>query len=680
MSKAALALLTADGDGKAAAPPESAAKRARALLEGRATPTEAPKPRQTVDLGDTSMDEGIGAGEAILHGVTKGAGMAVGGVHAIGDLLTGRGTDQAVKDIGWWQQALTYDPRTPAGQGAADVGAHVMSTVGAPVAKLKEFAGDSAEAAGWGPLASTAMNVAPDAILSLLGAPGAPAGAGAALVGDARALAGGVADATAPARAAVSKAVARTDLPAAGAELNPLAQQSMGAAAATPRRLADATPELQAAIRQAAQKTGGAVAPEVLERHLAADTLPIPMRLTEGQATQDVGLLSNERNMRAKHPEYAERFAEQNRQLVDNMDEIRREAAPGVVGNDHVQNGQQFVDKYKTMDEAAREEITAAYTALREANGGDFPVDGPAFVAAADTALKRSMKSRYLPSQIAADLESIRNGDVAMNFEMFENLRTNLAAEARKADRSGDGNAMAAVNLTREALESLPLTGAAEALKPLADHARSLAKSRFDRIKVDPAYKAAIDDATPTGEASPLADGFVEKYLVKGTRANVQRMRQTFDGDAEMGELMAAAGLNYLKSKSGVDMFTGAGNFSQAGYNRALAQLSPKLDDLVGETAAEQARTLGGVAHDVMFQPSGHHVNNSNTGVMAAAREGAKTVTEMAVNAAVPSAELGTRGRALIAKRAEKRQVRESLKTGAGLTRLRDLTSLDKRE
>jgi hypothetical protein len=133
---------------------------------------------------------------------------------------------------------------------------------------------------------------------------------------------------------------------------------------------------------------------------------------------------------------------------------------------------------------------------------------------------------------------------------------------------------------------------------------------------------------------------------------------------------MAAAGLNYLKSKSGIDMFTNRGEFSQAGYNRALAQLRPKLEALVGEKGAEQAEALGNVARNIMQAPSGAHVNYSNSTV-AAMKEGAKSALEGAVNVKSGGIPLGTWTRQALGNRAEKRAVRESLKPGAGLSRIR---------
>ncbi|MGH6631736.1 MAG: hypothetical protein ACREB0_00125, partial [Sphingopyxis sp.] len=57
--------------------------------------------------------------------------------------------------------------------------------------------------------------------------------------------------------------------------------QNMGAAAAAPN-LTNVSPELKAAIVETARRNGGAINPEVLAHHVDADSLPVPVRLTEG--------------------------------------------------------------------------------------------------------------------------------------------------------------------------------------------------------------------------------------------------------------------------------------------------------------------------------------------------------------------------------------------------------------
>src|SRR6185369_1124719 len=228
--------------------------------------------------------------------------------------------------------------------------------------------------------------------------------------------------------------------------------------------------------------------------------------------------------------------------------------------------------------------------------------------ASADSALKENMKARYLPSDVAGDLAEIRESG-SMNFTQFENMRTTLAAAARKAEAARDGNAARAISLVRDALENTEPVGLAKDVKAKFDVARAKAKTRFDRLRDNPAIRAAVEDDVPVGEASPLADTFAEKYIIKGSKAHLERLQENLKDSDTAREVMAAAGLNYLKSKSGIDMFTNRGEFSQAGYNRALAQLRPKLDALVGADRAEQAEALGNVARNIMQPPSGAHVN-----------------------------------------------------------------------
>lgn len=597
--------------------------------------------------GDIDSDTDVGAGEAALHGVTGLAGKAVGGIAGIGSLLMGRGNDSAADTAKWFEQALTYDPRTTAGRGATDVGAQalqnpVLNPVGAAIGATGNYAADSAEAAGWSPGAVTAMRMAPEAIAALAGAPGTQA-ARASVAADVGAGAG-----------AVRRAVTPGESPAAAiAETNPYARESMGAAAATPD-LENVSPHLRTAIENTARETG--VNREVATRKIEADSLPIKMELSEGQATQHPPTLSNEQNARS-NPRWSEFFNRQNQQLIDNLDEIRAEAAPNAVGNDHIQNGQALIDAYKAMDEPIRADITAKYKALEEANGGQFPLNGKDFVSAADAALSKKMKGRYVPAEVAGDLADLRDGG-PMTFETFENLRTNLAAEARKADRSGDGNAAAAINIVREALETLPITGEAAKVKPLADAARSAAKARFDRLRSDPAYRAAADDSVPAGELSPLADDFIQKHVVKGKAANIKAMRENLSGDAHAGETIAAGALNYVKSKSGVNLYTNEGNFSQAGYNRALSEILPKIDYLVPSKIAEQAQTLGNVARYTQAQPRGSFVNNSNTFV-AAAGEHFANAAEGVANVAAHGVPVGTFAR----KKLQARSARKSFET-----------------
>jgi hypothetical protein len=438
---------------------------------------------------------------------------------------------------------------------------------------------------------------------------------------------------------------------------------SMGAAAvpdaATIKQaLSVATPELQKALAN--------IPPEkvnlpTLQRHIEADTLPVPVRLTEGQATGDIVKLSNEQNRRGKDPALAQRFNEQNGQLVENLGLIREKAAPDVYGTKTIENSQGIIDAYKSMDSAKTADISKAYKALEDANGGQFPVDGKALATNAEAMLGKKLKSEFLPSSIKSQLERFKSGE-PMTFEQFEAMRTNLAAEIRKAERSGDGNAAQASSIVRQALEDLPMQGsAAAALKPLADTARSLAKQRFDLLKKDPAYKAAVDDIVP-------ADKYIDKFVINGVNKNINTMVQNLGKDSPAHQHMAAGTVNWLKDKAGIVDETG--NFRQDSYNRALKKLEDvkNLQEIFNPEAASQLKTLGNVARYTQAQPRGAFVNNSNTLVGAMADKAAYAMEQGAniVGGGKMGIPIGSMIRNRVQQYKATKETEKALETGAG--------------
>jgi hypothetical protein len=632
-------------------------------LEARASAKPTPPKRTTSGMPGASTLGGRTPAADLRRleaAATMGTGMAgtvAGGLHGVGALLRGYSPEEAEQGVQWWQQALTYQPRTEQGAAATQGITEAMESPWNPLAwpgAIGEFSAEQAEKFGAGPGVATALRMAPETATAFLGAPGKlPAAARQSLMADASGAKGAIT------KAAETLADVH-EVPTTGSSFG--ADSASAAAASRIDAAHNASPELIADLR--AQIRKGPLNPEAVDRQIDADSLPIRMRLTEGQASQEPSVLSVERNDRGKNPALAARYNEQNQQLIDNLDEMRSQVAPQAVAHDPVQSGQNIIDAYKQYDEVVRADINAKYQALREAAGGDFPVNGQAFVAAADRALKSQMKGRYVPGEIAADMAELRDGG-SMTFEQFENMRTNLAAEARKAERSGDGNAAAAINIVREALESLPLDGASAQLKPLADAARQAAKARFDRLRADPAYKASVEDDVAPGEASALADNFVQKYVVKGKAANVQRMLDTLGTDELAAETIRASGLNYLKARAGVDPYTNEGNFSQSGYNKALAELTPKLESLVGPEMTEQLQRLGRVARAVQARPAGSFVNESNT-FTAAAGEGVKSTAEGIANQMALGVPVGTWARKGLQSRESAKITKERLRPAAG--------------
>jgi hypothetical protein len=442
---------------------------------------------------------------------------------------------------------------------------------------------------------------------------------------------------------------------------------SVGAAQTATKSIIDeamtrATPELKQELARLDPKE---INIDVLNRHLDADTLPVPIKLSEGQATRDPNIFSQEMNNRGKNKEIANRYNEQNAQLVENIDAIKEKASPNVYGTNVVENGQSLIDSYLDIDKARKNAIEGAYTALKDKAGGNFPIDSKKFAENAYANLDKELKTEFLPDSFKKQIDGFKDGK-PMTFQQFEALRTNLAAGMREADRAGAGNTEFALSTVRKALEDLPLVGETKELKALADTARGLAKERFDTLSSDKAYKAAVN-----GKVAP--DDFIQKFVVNGKKDDIDTMVAHLGVDSQAREVMAAGIINWLKSKAGISK-DGNGTFSQKGFNQALENIDPKILNIVGPEVNQQLKALGNTARNIQERPVGGYVNESNT-LVGAIAEKAKSGVELGLNLVgggqygIP---LGTMARGAVSNAQEARKIKESLKPGAGL-KLKDI-------
>lgn len=620
-------------------------------------------------LGDAAMAAITGAPVALVkHGVEEGA------------YLSGQSPEQAARTAQRVIPTDGYQPVTPGGQAITELGA----AVGQPLVDVGKWA---AEKVGLSP---AAQNLAGD--LS--------AGAGGALIGKGAAAGGRVAGQAAGAAVerigqsanvqkladigSLAKDIGRSGglsemqqryrslveegkAPPVQQQTGPTPQQLRGQEpmpenAVVPLRrpeappqtapeltVKNASPELQAMIKE----SGSAPTSVEVTRLLEADSLPVRIRLSQGQASGDIHLLSDEFNKRGtpQGKPIADLYNQQSRQLVENIDAIRDRAAPDVQALDHVQNGEALIDAYKAKDATLQQDISAKYKALEDANGGAFPLDGKQFVDAADAALAKKLKSHYVPPEVRATLNDLREGGT-MTFEDFETLRSDLAETARSAQ---DGKVRDAASIIRQQLEDLPLPAGAEHLKGLANEARSAAKARFDLLDSDPAYKASVND-------SIAADKFVQKYIINGNKADLVRLREFLSDNPAAQQSIAAGTINYLKDQAGI--VRGQGNFGQARYNKAVQSMKPKIEFLVDPITAQQIETLGNVARYTTEQPRGSFYNNSNTAVTAI-RELATGGVEGAINAKTG----GGYGvlKDIVTSGKQQKAAAESVKPGAGL-------------
>jgi hypothetical protein len=429
-----------------------------------------------------------------------------------------------------------------------------------------------------------------------------------------------------------------------------VAAKQSGGAAGSPMNVAEVSPPLRSVIANA---NPDRIDPVAMNNHIEADSHGV--ELTKGQATRDPIQFSQEQN--STHPDIVARLNAQNGQMTDALDTIRREASPTTVGNDAIENGQTVVDALKAYDEPVKADISAKYKALADAGGGKIPMNGRLFADQADAALTENNSDVFLPKEIRTIVDRARaQGESGMTYNNFENMRTQLATAARSAT---DGNVRNAINTVRSTLESVPMDEATGPIRQLADTARAAAKSRFDALNADPAYQAAVDDVgngVKKGEPSPLADRFLDKYVL-GTapKANVDLLTSKLDADAQ-GAVTSHA-LNAIRKAA----VSPNGNVLPNGYNGAMAKYGPKLDSLVSPDVQDKLESLGRTITNAKVAPAGSFVNYSKSGVVANAAQG---LGEAAINAKT----MGM-GVPILKGMIKSRFAKDALAPGAGIER-----------
>ena len=551
--------------------------------------------------------------------------------------LTGIGGTDSLSTARATRRALTYQPHTEAGQ----AGLEYMGSI-----KPGEVAPEFLRMAGH-PQAADTLSEVEERIGDV--APIIPAARVATSVG--RGIANRVVSSM--------KDPEGADLAAQQALNAQVSNQSMGAAGSA-ANMATMSPELRAAVSAEAQKAGGAVNPDTLRRHVEADSLPVRIRLTEGQASQDPTVLSNEVNSRGANPEIAARYNQQNEQLKENLQALRDRAGPDVYSANPVEHGDSLIEAYQEKDKAARAAIDQAYEAARKALPANTPVlDAKKLLDNVNASLEDRWATESAPADIMKRLNTIAEGNGVITAGQFEGLRTRLA----DLSRSSDGNTRYAAHLIRGAVEDADLLPGTEDFKKPFDQARALARERFQMMEADPAYNAAVNETVP-------ADRFAKRFVIDAPRDDVAAMRANLADNPTAQQTMGVTVLDHLRRAAGIDD-QGNGNFGQARFNNALQALSPKMRSLVDPKTADQLETLGNVARYTQAQPRGSFVNNSNTFVAQAAAHAAN-VLEGAANmkAGLP---VGTMIRKTLANRAQARATQEALKPGAGLGRLSDL-------
>jgi len=449
--------------------------------------------------------------------------------------------------------------------------------------------------------------------------------------------------------------------------VKPTGVQSGGAAATTNQAMLQeaigrASPELANELKNLRPEQ---INKPALENQLMADTLPVPVRLTKGQALQDPSLISFERNERGMKGELAQHYNEQNKALQENANLIKQKTGEGTFETDYVANSERAIEALQQLNKDRQSSISDAYKSLEDLGAGKIEVDSKTFAQNAKSALTANEDIDFLPSTIKTKVDSYLEGK-PMNFAQYENLRTQIARETRKAQSAQDGNAVHALTLVRGELEKLPLIGETAEAKVVADQARSLAKQEFDLLdKTKPTYNKTYADIVNGGADS---SNFIPQVVFRSKNLDFAKALDMLSNNPDAVKQLRAGAMDYMIRES-TDK---SGNFNTGKFTGFINNLdvNKKLTALFGEDA-QVLKDLAKTGQLIEARPRGSFVNESNT-MVGALGQYAKGATEHGVNIAAKGLPIGTIGRKFLEKRSAKKQVEETLKPGAGV-QLKDI-------
>ena len=441
---------------------------------------------------------------------------------------------------------------------------------------------------------------------------------------------------------------------------------SLGSAAATNETMLQeaigrASPQLATELKKI---DPASVNPAALDNYLKADQFGI--RLSKGQATGDPYLISVEQNERGLKKQLAEDFSEQNRTLTAKADEIKQKVGEDTFEVNYVGNAERTMDAFKEISAESDKAIKAAYKELDDLGAGKIEVDSKTFGDNAMKALTANEDIDFLPSTIKAKIEAYQGGK-PMNFAQYENLRTQISRETRKAQRADDGNAVHALTIARSELEKLPLLNETAEAKVVADKARSLAAQEFGLLdKRRPTYNQVYADIV--NGAADTKD-FIPKVVMRSKNADFAKAMDMLETKPDSLNQLRAGTLDYMIREA----TDASGNFKTAKFSNMVEALdvNGKLTRLFGENS-KQIKDLSDVGKLINARPSGSFVNTSNTttaGAQLAKQYGMKLAQDVPVVSHLVEPVMKIR-----AERKLAREVEETMRPGAGAgTKLKDM-------
>jgi hypothetical protein len=371
---------------------------------------------------------------------------------------------------------------------------------------------------------------------------------------------------------------------------------------------------------QSALEHGADISPNAIVNRARAESLPVPINLTRGQATGDAMQFAKEQNLRGVTgvgEPITQRLTSQNAGFIANLDALGAKDA-----TDTVSWGAQYAPKVQAYWDKLQSQKDALYSAVRNSKGQSAAVDGISAADSIKAALDTPQASHaydLLPSNIKKTIDSLRAGDFPLTIAQSQALDKQWSAMARGTT---DGSVAYAINKARALLESAPI----------ADDVGAEARQAYQAAKQAHAQQMSlIDPKLPNGMPNPNFQPIVKAVVQDGkdpsqlfgshflnsppsvARKNVQFLSQ-IDPNApkDIGQTL----MGEIKRQALTSASDERGTVSEAVLRNWANDpvKSARLDALLPQPAVHTFHNLAATVEAAKKIPVASAVNTSNSG------------------------------------------------------------------
>lgn len=399
------------------------------------------------------------------------------------------------------------------------------------------------------------------------------------------------------------------------------AKASLGALRGLPEMLPQRPPQAMGGL-----SIGAAEVPVGQVRRAQAQELPVPIKLTKGQAEKDFEQQRFERET-AKSNDIGkpirDRYAEQNLQLQQNLDSFIDQIGTELPETNFMLETGRMVDSaIRSKAAVAKNKIRQAYKDAETAGEMASPVDMSPLAGYLNEN-RAGRTSAPIMKTIADELEvqgvgagKLDDGSLQLG-ELTLGQSEKLRQVINKFAKDNDPNDLRVASEMKSIIDSATENSGGEAYKRARGLRRQYAK-QFENTGI---IRDIIGKKRGTDDRKIATENIVNKAVFGGSVDDLKAVRKTLqtqgqEGMAAWKEIQASTLRQIRNEATKNNQVDQNGNpvISSAGLNRIVSSLDKngKLVNLYGAKGAEQLRLLNDVARDVMVSQSGT-VNNSNT-------------------------------------------------------------------